>query len=87
MKKIAVFVVAAMLAFAPLAYAASAFGPMGPAPNASDGVPDGSGFDTPNGPNSGSQGSGNGTMAPPDDAGDCIPNGDCDDCPNFLKGL
>ena len=30
-------------------------GPAGPAPNSGDGVPDGSGFDGPNGPNGGDE--------------------------------
>lgn len=80
MQKIVVFVVAVMFAFAPLAYAATAFGPMGPAPNAGDGIPDGSGFATPNGPNGAAAGHGNGPMEPPDEAGDCLPDYDCD-CP------
>lgn len=44
---------------------------MGPAPNAGDGVPDGSGFDSPNGPN-GNGDSGNG---PAPNSGDGIPDG------------
>ena len=47
---------------------------MGPAPNAGDGIPDGSGFDSPNGPNgTGVQGEGNGEPAP--NSGDGIPDG------------
>ena len=30
---------------------ADSYGPMGPAPNSGDGIPDGSGFESPNGPN------------------------------------
>jgi len=44
---------------------------MGPAPNAGDCVPDGSGFDSPNGPN-GNSDSGNG---PAPNSGDGIPDG------------
>ena len=33
------------------ALAADSYGPMGPAPNSGDGVPDGSGLEAPNGPN------------------------------------
>ena len=33
------------------ALAAENAGPMGPAPNSGDGIPDGSGFEDPNGPN------------------------------------
>ena len=60
-----------------------AFGSMGPAPNSGDGIPDGSGFDRPNGPN-GTQrpGSGNGPMGPAPNSGDCIPNGSGFDGPN-----
>jgi hypothetical protein len=47
---------------------------MGPPPNAGDGIPDGSGFDSPSGPNgTGVQGDGNGEPAP--NAGDGIPDG------------
>ena len=47
---------------------------MGPAPNAGDGIPDGSGFDSPNGPNgTGGQGDGYGEPAP--NSGDGIPDG------------
>ena len=53
---------------------ANGSGPMGPAPNAGDGIPDGSGFDTPNGPN-GNIGSGSGPIGPAPDAGDGIPDG------------
>ena len=31
--------------------AADSYGPLGPAPNSGDGIPDGSGIDSPNGPN------------------------------------
>ena len=46
---------------------------MGPAPNAGDGVPDGSGFDSPNGPNGNC--SGNGHCSPAPNSGDGIPDG------------
>ena len=47
---------------------------MGPAPNAGDGIPDGSGFDSPNGPNGTEvQGDGHGEPAP--NSGDGIPDG------------
>jgi hypothetical protein len=48
-----------------VAIASTAFadgGPMGPAPNSGDGIPDGSGFSVPNGSNTAT--------------GDCVPN-DC----------
>ena len=48
MKKLIVFMIVIMFLFAPLAHAGSHFGsmgPVGPAPNSGDGIPDGSGFD------------------------------------------
>ena len=50
---------------------------MGPAPNSGDGIPDGSGFDAPTGPN-GNVGSGSGHMEPAPNSGDGIP-----DCSGF----
>ncbi len=49
-------------------------GPTGPAPNSGDGIPDGSGFDSPGGPG-GSTGSGSGPVGPAPNSGDCIPDG------------
>ncbi|MFC1942647.1 hypothetical protein ACFLWU_05470 [Chloroflexota bacterium] len=49
-------------------------GPMGPAPNSGDGVPDGSGFEGTNGPN-GTIGSGSGPIGPAPNSGDGIPDG------------
>jgi len=49
-------------------------GPMGPAPNSGDCVPDGSGFDGPNGPNA-DVGSGAGPVGPAPNSGDGIPDG------------
>ncbi len=68
-------VIAAILvvAIAGTALADSA-GPMGPAPNAGDGVSDGSGFIAPNGPNA-DIGSGSGPIGPAPNAGDGIPDG------------
>ena len=54
--------------------AADSSGPMGPAPNAGDCIPDGSGFDDPNGPN-GNIGSGSGPIGPAPNSGDGIPDG------------
>ena len=60
-----------------------ASGPMGPAPNSGDCIPDGSGFGGPNGPNgTGAQGSGNGPMGPAPNSGDGIPDGSGFDAPN-----
>ena len=47
-----------------------------PAPNSGNGVPDGSGYDSPNGPNSsGSGDSGQGHGEPAPNSGDGIPDG------------
>jgi len=47
------------------------FGPAGPAPNSGDGVPDGSGFEGPNGPN----GVPDGGQGPAPNSGDGVPDG------------
>ena len=46
---------------------------VGPAPNAGDGIPDGSGLDSPSGQSE--LGSGDGPMGPAPNSGDCIPDG------------
>lgn len=80
MRRLMVVVALALCAFAPLAHAAGGYGPMGPAPNAGDGVPDGSGFDGSFGPNG--PATGNGPMGFPEGAGD----GECD-CPECELGF
>lgn len=76
MKKLIVFVIAIMFLLAPLANAGSDCGPMGPAPNSGDGIPDGSGLDGANGPNSVENPDvGNGPVGPAPNSGDCIPDG------------
>jgi hypothetical protein len=60
------------LAISSIAFASS--GPMGPAPNSGDCVPDGSGFELPNGPNA-DIGLGLGPMGPAPNSGDGIPDG------------
>lgn len=66
-----------------LAAAKTGAGAMGPAPNSGDCVADGSGFDTPNGPNgTGTEGSGNGPMGPAPNTGDGVPDGSGFDGPN-----
>jgi hypothetical protein len=62
------------------------FGHQGPAPNAGDGVPDGSGFDAPIGPYGNDSTSGNGPAGPAPNAGDGIPDGSGFDCPNGPNG-
>jgi hypothetical protein len=62
-----------LIGIAGIAGTAMAVG-MGPAPNAGDCIPDGSGFDAPNGPNSDSV-SGKGHQGPAPNAGDSIPDG------------
>lgn len=57
-----------------VAFAAGSAGPMGPAPNSGDGIPDGSGFEAPNGPN-GETGLGSGPQGPAPNSGDGIPDG------------
>ena len=52
------------------ALASAGNGPTGPAPNSGDCVPDGSGFDGPNGPNGSDGGQG-----PAPNSGDGIPDG------------
>ena len=59
--------------------------PMGPAPNSGDGIPDGSGFEAPNGPNS-AIGSESGPMGPAPNSGDGIPDGSGFDAPNGPNG-
>jgi hypothetical protein len=61
---------------------AQGFGHCEPAPNAGDCVPDGSGFDSFNGPNSGDSAAENGLAGPAPNAGDCIPDGSGIDSPN-----
>lgn len=74
--KLTVLVIALVFACAPIAYAGSAYGPKGPAPNSGDGVPDGSGFEKPYGPNGASNpGTGTGPVGPAPNSGDCIPDG------------
>ncbi|MBT3275662.1 MAG: hypothetical protein HN368_21085 [Spirochaetales bacterium] len=57
-----------------VALAAGSAGPMGPAPNSGDGIPDGSGFDVPNG-SIGESGLGSGPIGPAPNSGDGIPDG------------
>jgi len=75
MKKLLVImaVITIVLATASVALADDS-GPMGPAPNSGDCIPDGSGFDGPNGAN-GNVGSGDGPVGPAPNAGDGIPDG------------
>jgi hypothetical protein len=73
MKKLMALALVAMFLIVPLAHAGSdKAGPYGPAPNAGDGIPDGSGFDGPNGPNAESP---NDSKGPAPNAGDGIPDG------------
>jgi len=59
-----------------LSQAMASDGPAGPAPNSGDGISDGSGFESPNGPNGdGASDSGNGTAGPAPNSGDGIPDG------------
>jgi hypothetical protein len=67
---IAVFAMLSVTVFCSTAAASYAFGP---APNSGDCVPDGSGFDGPNGPNSAD--SGIVPVGPAPNSGDGIPDG------------
>ena len=75
MKKLLVpiLVLTLVLATAGTALAAGS-GPLGPNPDAGDGIPDGSSLDSPNGPN-GSDDSGAGLVGPAPNSGDGIPDG------------
>lgn len=75
MKKLIVIiaVIALFAATSSVALADSA-GALGPAPNAGDGISDGSGLDAPNGAN-GTVGSGSGPLGPAPNSGDGIPDG------------
>ena len=54
MKKLfMIFMVALMITFIGPGWSLASAGPAGPAPNSGDGISDGSGLDSPNGPNSG----------------------------------
>jgi len=63
-----------LLAGAVLAADGDSAGPVGSAPNSGDGVPDGSGFEEPNGP-VGEVGPGSGPVGPAPNSGDGIPDG------------
>ena len=65
--------VMALTAVTPGIALADSAGPMGPAPNSGDGIPDGSGFDGPNGPVG--EGSGSGHAGPAPNSGDGTPDG------------
>jgi hypothetical protein len=75
MKKLILLAVAVVFVCASLAYAGGNSGPMGPAPNSGDGIPDGSGFDGPNGPSGAGTGSGSGPRGSAPNSGDGIPDG------------
>jgi len=70
MRKMLVLLVVVMLFLVTAGSALAASGPVGPAPNSGDCIPDGSGFDGPNGPvNS------DGGVGPAPNSGDGIPDG------------
>ena len=73
MKTIIVFVVITMLAFSGISMACGN-GNLCPAPNSGDGVSDGSGYDSPNGP-SGNDTNDEGTKGPAPNSGDGVPDG------------
>ncbi|MHB9027368.1 MAG: hypothetical protein ACYC9O_01225 [Candidatus Latescibacterota bacterium] len=85
MKKLTLLMAVMMLAFSSFAFAGNTSGPLGPNPQAGDGISDGSTLDSPNGPNAdetlSSLASGtddasvSGPMGPNPQAGDGIPDG------------
>ncbi|MFA5367760.1 MAG: hypothetical protein WC333_07780 [Dehalococcoidia bacterium] len=75
MKALLVIIAIVILALATPGIAlADSSGPIGPAPNAGDGISDGSGINAPNGAN-GNVGTGSGPMGPAPNSGDGIPDG------------
>lgn len=72
-KLICILAIAAMLAMTVFCATAAASNAYGPAPNSGDCIPDGSGFEEPNGPNA--DGSGVGQVGPAPNSGDGIPDG------------
>ena len=75
-KRVMLIVTAVVFIFSSLVYAGGNSGHNGPAPNSGDCIPDGSGFDTPNGPNGiTSPSNGSGQKGPAPNSGDGIPDG------------
>lgn len=70
-KALFVLITVVVLVVATAGSALAASGPVGPAPNSGDCIPDGSGFDGPNGP----CGSVDGGVGPAPNSGDGIPDG------------
>ena len=69
-------VLVVMLSLIMMSSAVASNEPPGPAPNSGDGIPDGSGFDPPNGPSDdGASGSGSGHPGPAPNSGDGVPDG------------
>ena len=71
MRKVFVLITVVVLVLLTAGTALAANGPVGPAPSSGDCIPDGSGFDGPNGPN----GNADGGAGPAPSSGDCIPDG------------
>ncbi len=88
MKKVVLLIsLAVFLVLNSNALIASDFGDRGPAPNSGDGVSDGSGFDSVNGPNgTGPEESGNGPAGPAPNSGDGVPDGSGFDSNNEPNG-
>lgn len=72
-KLFSMIVIVAMLTMTVFCATVAASNAFGPAPNSGDCIPDGSGFDEPNGPNA--DGSGVGPVGPAPNSGDGIPDG------------
>ena len=88
MKKLAAVVsVMAILALGMTFYVGQVSAASGPAPNSGDGISDGSGLDSPNGPvGEGNSDTGNGSNGPAPNSGDGVPDGSGMDSPNGPNG-
>ena len=76
MKKLfVILMIAAVLTAGTSMAVAQSFGHGEPAPNSGDGIPDGSGFDSPAGPNGGDSSASDGPAGPAPNSGDGIPDG------------
>ena len=74
MKKLLVIIAVIIMVLATSGSAlADGSGPLGPNPDAGDGIPDGSSLESPNGPNGSTSGSGQ--VGPAPNSGDGIPDG------------
>ena len=84
MRKLIVLISFMALIISGISFAAeNNLGSHGPAPNSGDCIPDGSGFESPNGPNGeGVTEPGNGPAGPAPNSGDGVPDGSGLEAPN-----